>query len=54
MVQAWLAHECLQELINQTTSFEVPLVDEVLAVLLLGSLPSSWETLVVILGDGEI
>ena len=34
-----------QGLINQTTSLEVPLVDEVLGLLLLGSLPDSWETL---------
>ena len=38
-------------LINQTTSLEVPLADEVLALLLLGSLPDSWETLVVTLGN---
>ena len=30
-----------QRLINQTTSLEVPLADEVLALLLLGSLPDS-------------
>ena len=36
-----------QGLINQTTSIEVPLVNEVLA-LLLGSLPNSWETPVVV------
>ena len=36
-------------LINQTTSLEVPLANEVLALLLLGSLPDSWETLVVAL-----
>ena len=40
-----------QGLINQTTSLEVPLIDEVLALLLLGSLPNSWETLVVTLGN---
>ena len=40
-----------QGLINQTTSLEVPLADEVLALLLLGSLPDSWETLVVTLGN---
>ena len=39
-----------QGLTNQTTSLEVPLADEVLALLLLGSLPDSWETLVVTLG----
>ena len=37
-------------LIHQATSLEVPLVDEVLALFLLGSLPDSWETLVVTLG----
>ena len=36
-----------QELINQTTTLEVPLSDEVLALLLLGSLPCSSKTLVV-------
>ena len=40
-----------QGLMNQTTSLEVPLADEVLALLLLGSLPDSWETLVVTLGN---
>ena len=39
-----------QGLINQTTSLEVPLADEVLALLLLGSLRDSWETIVVTLG----
>ena len=38
-------------LTNQTTSLEVPLSDEVLALLLLGSLPDSWETLVVTSGN---
>ena len=42
-----------QGLINQTTSLEVPLADEVLALLLLRSLPDSWETLVVALGNTE-
>ena len=42
-----------QGLINQTTSLEVPLADEVLALLLLGSLPDSWEMLVVTLGNDE-
>ena len=42
-----------QGLINQTTSLEVPLADEVLALLLLGSLPNSWETLVVTLGTPD-
>ena len=40
-----------QGLMNQTTSLEVPLVDEVLTLLLLGSLPDNWETLVVTLGN---
>ena len=39
-----------QGLIHQETSLEVPLPDEVLALFLLGSLPDSWETLVVTLG----
>ena len=38
-----------QGLINRTTSMEVPLADEVLALLLLGSLPNCWETLMVTL-----
>ena len=42
-----------QGLINQTTSLEVPLADKVLALLLLGSLSDSWETLVVTLGNAE-
>ena len=37
-------------LIHQTTALEVPLADEVLAMFLLGSLPETWETLVVTLG----
>ena len=36
---------------KQTTSLEVPLADEVLALLLLGCLLDSWETLVVTLGN---
>ena len=36
-----------QGLINQTTSLEVPLAYEVLALLLLGSLPDIWDKLVV-------
>ena len=40
-----------QGLINQTTSLQVPLTDEVLTLLLLGSLTDSWETLVVTLGN---
>ena len=43
--------DAFQGLINQTTSLEVPLADEVLALLLLGSLPDSWKTLVVTLGN---
>ena len=39
-----------QGLIHQETSLEVPLTDEVLVLFLLGSLPNSWETLVVTLG----
>ena len=42
-----------QGLINQTTSLEVPLADEVLALLLLGSLPDSWEMLVVTLSKAR-
>ena len=42
-----------QGLINQTTSLEVPLADKVLALLLLGSLPDSWEMLIVTLGNAE-
>ena len=40
-----------QGLIKQTTSLEVPLADEVLALLLLRSLLDSWETMVVALGN---
>ena len=40
-----------QGLINQTTSLEVPLADEILALLLLGSLLDNWEMLVVTLGN---
>ena len=40
-----------QCLINQTISLEIPLGDEVLALLLLGSLPNNRETLMVILGN---
>ena len=43
-----------QGLINQTTSHEVLLADKVLALLLVGSLPDSWETLVVILGNAGL
>ena len=42
-----------QGLIKPSTSLEVPLADEVLALLLLGSLPDSWETLVVTLDNAE-
>ena len=38
-------------MINQIVSLEIALVDEVLALLLLGSLLDSWETLVVTLGN---
>ena len=40
-----------QGLINQTTLLEVPLADEALTLLLLRSLPDSWETLVITLGN---
>ena len=40
-----------QGLINHTTSLEIRLANEVLALLLLGSLPDSWETLIVTLGN---
>ena len=43
----------VQGLINQTTSLGVLLADEVLALLLLGSLTDSWETLVVTQGNVE-
>ena len=43
----------IQGLINHTTSLELPLADEVLALLLLRSLVDSWEMLVVILGNAE-
>ena len=36
--------------VSQTISLEIPLAHEVLTLLLLGSLPDSWETLVVTLG----
>ena len=39
-----------QGLISQTVSLDIPLANEVLTLLLLGSLPDSWETLVVTLG----
>ena len=38
-----------QDVINQTVSLDIPLLAEVLALLLLGSIPDSWETLVVTL-----
>mgnify|MGYP000320677529 CR=1 FL=1 len=44
----------LQGLINPTTSLEVLLADEVLALLLLRSLLDSWETLVFMLGSAEL
>ena len=40
-----------QGLINQTTSLEVPIANEVLTSLLLVSLLNSWETLVVTLAN---
>ena len=40
-----------QGLINETVSLDIPLADEVLALLLPRSLPDSWETLVVTLGN---
>ena len=40
-----------QGLMNQITALEAHLADEVFALLLLGSLPHSWETLVVTLGN---
>ena len=40
-----------QGVINHTTSLEVPLANEVLALLLLGSLPDSLEMLMVTLGN---
>ena len=40
-----------QGFINLNTSLEVPLADEVLALLFPGSLPDSWETLWVMLGN---
>ena len=42
-----------QGLMNQNTALEVPLADEVFALLQLGSLPDSWEMLVVTLGNAE-
>ena len=39
------------EHLNQTMSLEIPLADEVLALLLLGSLLDSWQTHVVTLGN---
>ena len=43
-----------QGLINQTTSLEVPLAYELLALMLLGSLPNSWEALIVTLGNDNL
>ena len=40
-----------EELINQTNSLEVPLSNEVLALLLLRSLSDSWEMVVVTQGN---
>ena len=44
----------VQGLIHQATSLEVPLADEVLTLFLLGSLPDTWETLVVTLGTAGL
>ena len=44
-------NNAFQGLMNQTIALEVPLADEVFALFLLGSLPDSWETLVVTLGN---
>ena len=38
-------------LINKNTLLEVPLANKVMGWLLLGSLPNSWETLIVTLGN---
>ena len=43
-----------QGLTNKTTPLEVPLTDKVLVLLLLGSFPDSWETLVVTLGNAGL
>ena len=40
-----------QGLINQTVFLDIPLIDHVLALLLLGSLLDSWKTIVVTLGN---
>ena len=40
-----------QRLINQTISLEILIANDVLALLLLGSLLNSWEMLVVTLGN---
>ena len=40
-----------QGLINQNTSLEVPLADDILALLLLGSFPDNWEILVITLDN---
>ena len=42
-----------QGLINQTNSLEVPLANEALALLLIGSLPDNWETVVVTMGNPD-
>ena len=41
-------------LMNQTSTLEIPLADKVFALLLMGSLPDSWETLVVTLGNAGL
>src|ERR1044072_3192064 len=43
-----------QNLVNQLTTIEIKLPDELLAFLLLSSLPDSWETLVVSLSNSTI
>ena len=40
-----------QGLINETVSLDIPLADDALTLLLLGSLLDTWETLVVTLGN---
>jgi len=40
-----------QNMVNQLTTMEIVLDDEILALLLLSSLPDSWETLVVSLNN---
>ena len=49
MVAEHLSH--FQNMVNQLTTMEIVLDDELLALLLLSSLPDSWETLVVSLSN---